>query len=277
MSHSLADHDWLVMVRIQKTATKTFLANLRTIHDRIGKPYCRNTPWCCTSVPEYSPGNRVRPCNDVLASFYSTHPACRTLTEPHSDYRDITEPLTQRGVRFSTIFLIRDPVRRVVSEYKHLSGGVNKPRKNWDYTPVDYEPKTWSNFLAYLRDEGNAPGMRNRQTRMVAGCGSGNRCSDIYDTEEEMLEAAIQHLREASFVGITDHMEETLDLLWREFDLERPSSEPQHKTDTYDGRDMFAIEDPSIILEYNRLDMYLFREAERMFEKRIMMHDRAAN
>lgn len=261
----LGDADrWLVMIRIQKTGTKTFLGNLQAIHAALGRPYCSNTPWCCTSVPEFSPGNRVRPCDGVLRDFYASTTRCRTLTEPHSDYADATRPIDGP---FSTILLLRDPVARVVSEYKHLSGGSDKPRKNWDYTPADHEPKTWQNFLAFLTDERNAPGMRNRQTRMLAGCGSGVRCEDVYATEEEMLAEAIRHLHEAAFVGVTDRFEDTLDLLWWTFGLERPSNPDSYRRmDRYDGHDVFSVEDQHAIRVYNELDTRLYQEASAIFD-----------
>ena len=257
----------LVMVRIQKTGTKTFLGNLKAIYAAKGLSYCANMPWCCTSVPDYSPGNRVKPCDQVMTAFRGAKKACSTLTEPHSDYADL---MGAAADEFSLVVLVRDPVARTISEYKHLSGGSNKPRKNWDYTPADYEPKTWQNFLAYLRDERNAPGMRNRQTRMLAGCGSGRRCSDVYETEEAMLEEALRHLSQAAFVGISERFEETLDMLWIRFGLERPkNTDAYRRMDQYDGTDMFAVEDVKEILRYNHLDDRLYHEALEIFNRQL--------
>ena len=52
--------------------------------------------------------------------------------------------------------------------------------------------------------------MRNRQTRMIAGCGSGISCEEKYSSEEEMLEAAKRNVLKSSLIGTLERLSEML-------------------------------------------------------------------
>ena len=254
------DGAWIVVVRIQKTGTKSFLAELNQVLDAVGWRRCTGVPWCCTRVDGYSPGNGVRACADVLPAFYAHPPAgCRSSTVVHSDYTDLTRSLTEP---FVVVTMIRDPVRRVISEYKHLSGGVNKPKKNWDYVPADKEPKNRENFLAFLEDQANAPGMRNRQTRMLGGW---------HADEQEMLRRAKKNLAAMPFFGVTELWDESIDMLWRAFGLEHPVGHAHARADAYDGKQVFAMDRELVeeVLQYNTLDEELFQFGKTLFLARL--------
>ena len=258
---SAEEDGWLVAVRIQKTGTKSFLAELNHVLDAAGWRRCTGLPWCCTRVEGYGPGNGVKACSSVLPAFYA-HAQCRTSTTVHSDYTDLTLPLEASAAPFVAVTMIRDPVRRVISEYKHLSGGTNKPKKNWDYVPADREPKNRENFLAFLADDANAPGMRNRQTRMLGGW---------HADEREMLRRAKEHLDRMPFFGVTDMYDESIGLLWRTFGLEHPKEHVHARMDAYDGRQMFDIDEEvaAAVLHYNALDEELFRYGKALFLERL--------
>ena len=259
-----SDGVWLVVVRIQKTGTKSFLAELNQVLDTVRWRRCTGVPWCCTRVEGYSPGNGVRACANVLPVFYAHPPAgCRSSAVVHSDYTDLTQSLT---APFVAVTMIRDPVRRVISEYKHLSGGVNKPKKNWDYVPADREPKNRENFLAFLADQANAPGMRNRQTRMLGGW---------HADEEEMLRRAKEHLEAMPFFGVTELWDESIDMLWHAFGLEHPEGHAHARVDAYDGKQVFAIDRELVeeVLRYNALDEELFQFGKALFLTRLRVYE----
>lgn len=256
------DNAWLVVVRIQKTGTKSFLAELNQILDTVGWRRCTGVPWCCTRVEGFSPGNNVKACANVLPAFYARPPAgCRSSTVVHSDYTDLTHPLEISEKPFVAVTMLRDPVWRVISEYKHLSGGVNKPKKNWDYVPADREPKNRENFLAFLADEANAPGMRNRQTRMLGGW---------HEDEQEMLRRAKENLEAMPFFGITELWDESIDMLWRTFGLEHPEGHAHARVDAYDGKRVIDIDQELVdeVLRYNALDEELFQFGKALFLQR---------
>lgn len=120
----------------------------------------------------------------------------------------------------------------------------------------------------------NAPGMQNRQTKMIAGIGSYNYVWDVYSTDRELLRAAKQHLLELTMFGLTEYFTQSHLMLRSSFQLEIDDDsirnftsveEPSHDT-TFDWK----IDDEIVsnVLLLNSLDFELYEFATVVFERR---------
>ena len=94
---SLAREDWFAFVRIQKTASKTFVSVLRDAivsAQRLNPQQCRQS-FCVTKTRDL-PGEctHFRNCADTIWSIlsFSHVMRCRLLVEPHADYADLIRP-----------------------------------------------------------------------------------------------------------------------------------------------------------------------------------------
>ncbi|CAM9481978.1 unnamed protein product [Phaeothamnion confervicola] len=159
-------------MRLQKTGSKTTVELIRRMLCPVKDSYfqiwggagagCNGTAW----------GERVR-------GSYST--TC--FLWHHCDYDTLrtlaSEAAPTRRLRFFT--QLREPVSRAMSEYRHVVGRSENPWKpDPEYLPVlaypngtKFDAGSAEDFLAFARHPANAPGMRSRQTRMLAdrsGC-----------------------------------------------------------------------------------------------------------
>jgi len=258
-----ASLDWLIFLRIQKCGTKT----LKTIISKEIKPgecahgffvspaadniECHLENLCSDGVPE------------VMAQQRNT---CRMFVDHFCDWQDIFNVFPASEAR--PVALLRDPIFRTISEYKHV---YKTHHKQWDYCPTEENGEAFSrqNFLNFLVNPKNQMGMRNRQTRMLAGCGSIQLCNEQYEDEREMLETAKRHLLQCSVVGILERFGDMVIHLNYIFGWNIEQYEIIEEK-----RDLMALdwdvddEVRDMILEYNNLDYELHAFASTLFDYR---------
>ena len=138
---------------------------------------------------------------------------CRMITQQYADWADLTHALDtleipdESGAPFVLVVTMADPFRRALEEYTLVVNNEGR-RLWWDYDPIIHEQgdEVCGNmerlrddeddedfnrcFLKYMENPMNAVGMRNRQTRMLAGCGA-RACSVVYAGDDlAMLDRA---------------------------------------------------------------------------------------
>lgn len=250
--------NWMTLIRIQKCGTKTLV-------DALTK---KLLPHQCTREFLVSPAadaldcRLFNICQDYLASKIEFQKVnCRKLFDHHCDWMDVFTHLDEEDSKHKVITILRDPVHRVLSEYKH----VYKTHKHtWDYCPSEEksEPFSRENFMEFVRNKKNKVGMWNRQTKMLAGCGSTKLCEEIYESEADMLHEAKLHLLRCDVVGILERFGDMLltfnylyDWVTEEFVIHREARDDLVLT--------WGIDDEisRLVLEYNSLDHELYEFA----------------
>ncbi|KAN0018255.1 hypothetical protein ACTFIU_010869 [Dictyostelium citrinum] len=148
--------------------------------------------------------------------------------------------------------MLRDPVDRVISHYfYHLldkgdpehSGTINKTLEDW--------------IISSSR--GN-----NEMTRVLSGISK----EEEFKPSNETFVMALYHLRSIKFVGITERYTETLALLKFYTGLDNPRSKSK-KNVGKPGRTHVSPEVIEKIKERNWMDILLYEEALKMFERQI--------
>ena len=181
--------------------------------------------------------------------------------------------------RYFYIALLRDPVTRYLSEWKHLRSG-----KHWkdtklrcNYQPVslfDVRPcfttDTWEGVS--LNEFMNCPDnlATNRQTRMLANlskCFCYHRNKAKYHIRGGLqLESALENLKDMAFIGLTENQMDTQKLFEKTFNVKfkkdfEPLEEPE---------DEKVSEDEFIrMFQYIELDVILYQYAKDLFQGRV--------
>ncbi|XP_060071261.1 heparan-sulfate 6-O-sulfotransferase 1-like [Ylistrum balloti] len=274
----LDDEDVLVFLHIQKTGGTTFGRHLVKNLD-VGKPcVCRKTMKKCECL--------TRKKTLWLFSRYSTGWACGL----HADWTELkncvdTAMDKQEGLhrerRYHYITILRDPVGRYLSEFKHVQRGAtwktarlfcNGRQATLEEVPFCYEGETWENvdlgnFLDCKYNLAN-----NRQTRMLANLSKINCYNKTGLTDEErdqkMLESAIENLQNFSFFGLTEFQKDTQNLFEHTFNLKFIEDFEQHNA-THRKRLPLTEEIMAKIKLYNNLDMQLYQFARELFQRRV--------
>lgn len=199
--------EWIVFARLQKTASKTIEGYLQSNsrRTRCGRRFLVSPPFdnrYCSSNELCSPENVVGVMNDQNGY-------CHVMSGHHCDWDDLMRGLFQyRPEEMRLLTGVREPTARVKSEFKHVHGSHLKA---WDYCPsAEGGPNdkfARQTFIEFFRKEQNAWGMANRQTRMLAGCGTTERCSL---TDAELLERAKQHALQAHVITVAERLSESV-------------------------------------------------------------------
>ncbi|XP_065828398.1 heparan-sulfate 6-O-sulfotransferase 3-B-like [Oscarella lobularis] len=215
----------VVFLHIQKTGGSDFGRKL--LRFDVGRP-------CEKMTDSRKRSNCFRPGSDKESWLFSRY----TIGWPcavHADWTELhecvektldrTEGKKGRGRRrFFYVTMLRDPVRRFVSEYAHVKRGATwVTRHHCGGQPVTSkqlpecyagfsEKKPWPRLTMdkFLACESNLA--INRQTRMLAdltlvGCYS-NKYSKT-KRERMMLESAKANLKSMAFVGLTEYQAES--------------------------------------------------------------------
>ena len=225
-----------------------------------------------------------------LFSRYSTgwkcglHPDWTELTECVDNYLSATEGPSQR--RYFYITFLRDPVRRYLSEFKHVQRGATwkksehrcngKPATRQEIPPC-YDVTRQDDWTGVtLQEFMDCPFNLavNRQTRMLANL----RLVSCYDSKAMpaadrkriMLNSAKSNLEKMAFVGLTEQQHESQSLFQRTFDLHFKTPFVQfNETTSYNAEMDLDQATLKRIAEMNDLDMEIYEFAKKLMQSRL--------
>ncbi|XP_028401260.1 heparan-sulfate 6-O-sulfotransferase 1-B-like [Dendronephthya gigantea] len=282
-------HDIMVFLHMQKTGGTSFGKNLvrnlrleRTCH----KVVSTKSRFMCK-----------RPNSDEfwLYSRYSTGWICGL----HADWTTWTsclpnvlkQRLSKDRLNKTKIFyitLLRDPVDRFLSEFKHVQRGAtwisskficnNKPYN----PPVCFKGANWSNVK--LSEFLNCPYNLafNRQTRMLAnlteiGCHNNDTKNFSKQYGKAMLESAKRNLRSMAYFGLVEYQRESQYLFEKTFGLKFKKKFSQVPVNETISSKAWALLTPRHLLQtrkVTRLDRQLYSYAKALFFKRLKYIER---
>lgn len=183
-------------------------------------------------------------------------------------YYDVRKVLPRR-LRFMTV--LRDPVERAISSYEMMRRAPNDP-----WNPVVRE----MSFADFVMDARTRPLFENLQTRFIASEFQLRRMADIATATEVrpagLLDVARERLSSFDFVGLTELLKESIELLFYTFGwFPRPIHENLNIAPTGRlRRDDLPAEILREVTELTALDAELHRFAGTLLETRRseMMH-----
>lgn len=225
-----------------------------------------------------------------LFSRYSTgwkcglHPDWTELTECVDKYLSGLEGSAKR--RYFYITFLRDPIRRYLSEFKHVQRGATwkksehrcngKPATREEIPPCydDVNDDDWTGVT--LEEFMDCPFNLavNRQTRMLADL----RLVDCYDTsrmslkrrEMMLLNSAKTNLEKMAFFGLTEQQHESQLLFQNTFDMRFKTPFVQFNETTSLATELNLKQDIiDRITEMNHLDVELYEFAKVLMEARV--------
>ncbi len=148
------------------------------------------------------------------------------------------------------VTILRNPIDRVVSNYKHIMrvGSKNFPDKS--ISLIDFvKDSSW-------RDS------KNGQVRRISGC---DIRSQYYKTDfsvgAEELELAKKHLRKFKFVGISETLTSQLERIGSAFNLEYMYKIRSNASPDWQARSL-NDDELQVLREYNALDIELYEYAK---------------
>ncbi|XP_051937446.1 heparan-sulfate 6-O-sulfotransferase 3-B [Hippocampus zosterae] len=270
--------DVIVFLHIQKTGGTTFGRHLvRNI--RLEQPCdCKAGQKKCTC---HRPGKD----ESWLFSRFSTGWSCGL----HADWTELTNCVpvimdkkeVQRNKRnFYYITMLRDPVSRYLSEWKHVQRGAtwktalhtcDGRSPTQDELPTCYNGEDWSgvSLVDFMRCPSNLA--NNRQVRMLSdlslvGC---YNLSSMNETQRDhiLLSSAMSNLKNMAFYGLTEFQRKTQYLFERTFSLRFISPFTQINSTRAANVD---LSEPvrRRIEELNFLDVQLYDYAKDLFLQR---------
>ncbi|XP_061542382.1 heparan-sulfate 6-O-sulfotransferase 2 isoform X1 [Phycodurus eques] len=272
--------DVIVFLHIQKTGGTTFGRHLvRNI--QLERPCeCHAGQKKCTC---YRPGKK----ETWLFSRFSTGWSCGL----HADWTELTRcvpsrmdsqevPKTMQSRNYYYITILRDPVSRYLSEWRHVQRGAT-----WKASlhVCDGRSPTSSELPScYLGDDWSGCSLQeftdcpynlanNRQTRMLAdlslvGCYNVSAMS-VDERWAVLLESAKRNLRGMAFFGLTEYQRKTQYLFERTFSLAFIAPFTQLNGTRASGVDVPA-ETQRRIRQLNRWDVELYEYARDLFLQR---------
>lgn len=276
----LEDEDVLVFLHMQKTGGTTFGKHLVKNLD-IGQPCdCTQGKKRCKCL--------TRKQTVWLFSRYSTGWACGL----HADWTELKgcvdkEMDKQEGLhrkrRFHYITILRDPVKRYLSEWKHVQRGAtwkaarlycNGRQASLEEVPFCFEGSTWEDVTLeeFLKCKYNLA--NNRQTRMLANLSKVN-CYNGTGKNDELrqrllLESAIENLKNMSFFGLTEYQRDTQHLFEDTFHIKFSKDfEQLNRTHSEKAETKVTQEEIDKIKDINALDVKLYEFAKRLFLERV--------
>ncbi|KAK3096235.1 hypothetical protein FSP39_024815 [Pinctada imbricata] len=229
-----------------------------------------------------------------LFSRYSTGWACGL----HADWTELKscvedamdkEENGHRDRRYHYITILRDPVNRYLSEWKHVKRGAtwrtarlycNGRQATLEEVPFCYEGEDWegvtlNQFLRCKYNLGN-----NRQTRMLANLSKVNCYNNTGMSDEErdslLLESAKENLKNLSYFGLTEYQRETQQLFEHTFHIHFVEDFVQ-LNETHSQRANPTKEQWDKIIKVNSLDIKLYQFAKDLFLQRVETMKKALN
>lgn len=183
--------------------------------------------------------------------------------------------------RYHYITILRDPVKRYLSEWKHVQRGATwktarlicngrSPTKE-EVAPC-YNTTDWSDVTLdeFLTCKDNLA--RNRQTRMLANLSLVNCYNtsgmDPVKRDHVLLESAKENLKSMAYFGLTEFQVYTQKLFEYTFDLKFVDAFSQLPV-THSDRSVITEEQKDEIRYQNRLDIDLYQYAKDLFLQRV--------
>lgn len=279
LTFDMKGDDVIVFLHIQKTGGTTFGRHL-VQNVRLEVPCdCRPGQKKCTC---YRPNRK----ETWLFSRFSTGWSCGL----HADWTELTscvpgvldkkETSMKNRRKFYYITLLRDPVSRYLSEWRHVQRGATWKTSlhmcdgrtpTPEELPSCYEGTDWSGCTLQEFMECPYNLANNRQVRMLAdlslvGC---YNMSFIPDNKRAqlLLESAKKNLKDMAFFGLTEFQRKTQYLFERTFNLKFIRPFMQYNNTRAGGVD---LDNGTIqrIEELNDLDMQLYDYAKDLFQQR---------
>ncbi|XP_051971328.1 heparan-sulfate 6-O-sulfotransferase 1-B [Xyrauchen texanus] len=271
--------DVIVFLHIQKTGGTTFGRHL-VQNVRLELPCdCRPGQKKCTC---YRPNRK----ETWLFSRFSTGWSCGL----HADWTELTncvpgvlnkkESKSKKLRKFYYITLLRDPVSRYLSEWRHVQRGATWKTSlhmcdgrtpTPEELPPCYEGTDWSGCTLQQFMDCPYNLANNRQVRMLADL-SLVGCYNLSTVPEKrrsqlLLESAKKNLRDMAFFGLTEFQRKTQYLFERTFHLKFIQPFMQFNSTRAAGVD---LDNDTIqrIEELNDLDMRLYDYAKDLFQQR---------
>ncbi|XP_071991541.1 heparan-sulfate 6-O-sulfotransferase 3 [Engystomops pustulosus] len=270
--------DVIVFLHIQKTGGTTFGRHLvRNIH--LEQPCdCKPGQKKCTC---HRPGRK----ETWLFSRFSTGWSCGL----HADWTELTNCVpaimekkdSQKNQRnFYYITMLRDPVSRYLSEWKHVQRGATWKASlhvcdgrspTPDELPTCYLGDDWSGVTLREFMDCNYNLANNRQVRMLADLSLVGCYNLTFMNESErndiLLQSAKNNLKNMAFYGLTEFQRKTQYLFERTFNLKFISPFTQFNTTRASNVDIDEWSRERI-KELNYLDMKLYEYAKDLFIQR---------
>ncbi|XP_041119490.1 heparan-sulfate 6-O-sulfotransferase 1 [Polyodon spathula] len=271
--------DVIVFLHIQKTGGTTFGRHL-VQNVRLEVPCdCRPGQKKCTC---YRPNRK----ETWLFSRFSTGWSCGL----HADWTELTncvpgvlnkkENTLKNPRKFYYITLLRDPVSRYLSEWRHVQRGATWKTSlhmcdgrtpTPDELPSCYEGTDWSGCSLQQFTDCPYNLANNRQVRMLADLSLVGCYNMSFIPEKKraqvLLESAKKNLRDMAFFGLTEFQRKTQYLFERTFNLKFIRPFMQYNSTRAAGVD---VDNDTIlrIEELNDLDMQLYDYAKDLFQQR---------
>ncbi|XP_018119477.1 heparan-sulfate 6-O-sulfotransferase 1 isoform X2 [Xenopus laevis] len=279
LTFDMKGDDVIVFLHIQKTGGTTFGRHL-VQNVRLEVPCdCRPGQKKCTC---YRPNRK----ETWLFSRFSTGWSCGL----HADWTELTScvpgVLDKRETSMTTkrkfyyITLLRDPVSRYLSEWRHVQRGATWKTSlhmcdgrtpTPEELPSCYEGTDWSGCTLQEFMECPYNLANNRQVRMLADL-SLVGCYNMSFFQESkraqvLLESAKKNLKDMAFFGLTEFQRKTQYLFERTFNLKFIRPFMQYNNTRAGGVD---LDNDTIqrIEELNDLDMQLYDYAKDLFQQR---------
>ncbi|GIY73002.1 heparan-sulfate 6-O-sulfotransferase 3-B [Caerostris darwini] len=277
----IKDSDVVVFLHIQKTGGTSFGRHLV-------KNLALEQPCSCKKGRKKCKCSRPHSEDrQWLFSRYSTgwkcglHADWTELTNCVDSAMDQTEKESSKR-RYFYITLLRDPIARFLSEYKHvqrgatwktarhLCGGRSPTRQE---LPPCFEGKDWSDVTLeqFLSCKSNLA--MNRQTRMLAdltlvGCYNKTVMSE-HQREVMMLASAKQNLQKMAFFGLCEFQKLTQYLFENTFHLKFLQPFQQlNETRSSSALSEISEKDLQRIKDLNKLDLELYQFAKSLLFQR---------
>lgn len=281
-------HDIMVFLHIQKTGGTSF-----------GKRLVRNLRLerKCEKIVEMKPRFMCkRPNSDEfwLYSRYSTGWVCGL----HADWttwksclpKVLKSRLSEDNFKRTKLFyitLLRDPIDRFLSEFKHVQRGATWTSSKFLCNGKQYHPPTcykganWSDVSLHKFLDCTYNLAFNRQTRMLAnltevGCKNNDTKVDYFNYSKpyckRMLQSAMRNLRSMAYFGLVEYQRESQYLFERTFGLKfkkKFSQVPVNKTISSETWSTLTTTLLLRIRKVTRLDRQLYSYAKALFFRRL--------